>query len=152
MGYHKDEAKTAQTFPTIDGVRYSVPGDLARWEADGSATLFRRGSVSINTGGEKVFPEEVEKALKSHPAVFDAVVVGTPHERFGSQVTAVVELRSGHESPGLESLAAHVKERLSGYKAPRALVVVPQVVRSPSGKPDYRWAAEVARQELGRAG
>ncbi len=148
LGYYKDEKKTAETFPVIDGVRYSIPGDLARWEEDGSATLFGRGSVSINTGGEKVFPEEVEKALKSHPAIFDAVVVGTPDARFGNKVTAVVSLRPGSDNPGLDTLSGHCKQMLAGYKAPRELVVQDSIVRSPSGKPDYRWAAEVAQHEL----
>jgi acyl-CoA synthetase (AMP-forming)/AMP-acid ligase II len=148
LAYYKDEKKTAETFPVIDGVRYSIPGDMARWEEDGTVTLFGRGSVSINTGGEKVFPEEVEKALKTHPDVFDAVVVGTPDERFLNKVTAVVQLREGRDNPGLGALAAHCKQNLAGYKAPRALVIQEQIVRSPSGKPDYRWAAEAARQAL----
>src|SRR4029079_12225856 len=93
LGYYKDAKKTAATFPVIAVVRYAVPGDLASVDADGSIAVYGRGSVSINSGGEKIFPEEVEKALKRHPAVFDATVVGTPNERFGSQVTAVVELR-----------------------------------------------------------
>ena len=146
LGYYEDPQKTAETFPTIDGIRYAIVGDMARWEQDGTVTLFGRGSVSINTGGEKVFPEEVEKALKTHPAIDDALVVGTPDERFGSRVTAVVSLRPGHESPGLVALAAHCKTLLSGYKAPRALVIEERVMRSPSGKPDYRWAAEAARR------
>jgi acyl-CoA synthetase (AMP-forming)/AMP-acid ligase II len=132
----------------IDGVRYSIPGDLARWEEDGTATLFGRGSVSINTGGEKACPEEVEKALNGHPDIFDAAVVGTPDERFVSKVTAVVELRPGRDNPGLETLASHCKTMLAGYKAPRALVVEEKILRSPSGKPDYRWATEAARRQL----
>ncbi len=148
--YYKDPAKTTETFPTIDGVRYAVPGDLARVEADGMITVFGRGSVSINSGGEKIFPEEVEKILKAHSAVFDATVVGTPNDRFGSQVTAVVELRpeSRDDPPTLEVLAAHCHEHLAGYKAPRAVVFVDKTVRSPSGKPDYRWAKETALAEL----
>ena len=107
LGYYKDEAKTAATFPVIDGVRYAVPGDMASVDADGCIVVYGRGSVSINSGGEKIFPEEVEKALKSHPAVFDATVVGTPNERFGSQVTAVVELRAGHaDAPAVAGGAA----------------------------------------------
>ena len=146
LGYYKDEAKTAATFPVIDGVRYAVPGDMASVDADGSIVVYGRGSVSINSGGEKIFPEEVEKALKSHPAVFDATVVGTPNERFGSQVTAVVELRPEHadappDSPSCRTTAA---QHLAGYKVPRAVVFVDETVRSPSGKPDYRWAKETA--------
>ncbi|HVC67421.1 MAG TPA: acyl-CoA synthetase [Acidimicrobiales bacterium] len=145
LRYHKDEAKTAATFPVVDGVRYAVPGDMAAVLADGTIAVYGRGSVSINTGGEKVFPEEVEKALKSHPAVFDAIVVGTPSERWGSQVTAVVELRPGLESPpDLGELRQHGRSHLAGYKLPREVVFVDAVRRSPSGKPDYRWAKDVA--------
>jgi acyl-CoA synthetase (AMP-forming)/AMP-acid ligase II len=150
LGYDKDETKTAATFPVIDGVRYAVPGDMASVDADGSIAIYGRGSVSVNSGGEKIYPEEVEKALKSHPDVFDATVVGTPHERFGSQVTAVVELRpSAREVPSsLADLRAHCAEHLAGYKVPRAVVFVDETVRSPSGKPDYRWAQAAARAEL----
>jgi acyl-CoA synthetase (AMP-forming)/AMP-acid ligase II len=154
LGYYKDEAKTAATFPVIDGVRYAVPGDLASVDADGLIVVYGRGSVSINSGGEKIFPEEVEKALKSHPAVFDATVVGTPNERFGSQVTAVVELRPEHEgkAPGLRELQDHCREHLASYKVPRAVVFVESTVRSPSGKPDYRWAKDTALAGLEAAG
>ena len=112
------------------------------------------GSVSINSGGEKIFPEEVEKALKSHPAVFDATVVGTPNERFGSQVTAVVELRPEYSDrpPTLAELQEHARQHLAGYKVPRVVVFVPDTVRSPSGKPDYRWAKETALAELAPTG
>jgi 3-oxocholest-4-en-26-oate---CoA ligase len=146
LGYYKDEAKTAATFPVIDGVRYAVPGDLASVDADGSIAVYGRGSVSINSGGEKIFPEEVEKALKRHPSVFDATVVGTPNERFGAQVTAVVELRKEHADapPGLAEVQDHCRLHLAGYKVPRAVVFVDDTVRSPSGKPDYRWAKEIA--------
>jgi acyl-CoA synthetase (AMP-forming)/AMP-acid ligase II len=148
LGYFRDPAKTAATFPVVDGVRYSVPGDLARWEEDGSITLFGRGSVSINSGGEKIYPEEVEKALKTHPAVFDAVVVGTPDARFGKRVTAVVQLRDGHIDPGLSALADHCRGMIAGFKVPRALVLQDSIVRSPSGKPDYPWALTVAKRVL----
>ena len=150
LGYYKDEAKTAATFPVIDGVRYAVPGDMASVDADGCIVVYGRGSVSINSGGEKIFPEEVEKALKSHPAVFDATVVGTPNERFGSQVTAVVELRAGHadRQPSLAELQEHCRLHIAGYKVPRAVVFVDDTVRSPSGKPDYRWAKETALAAL----
>jgi acyl-CoA synthetase (AMP-forming)/AMP-acid ligase II len=150
LGYYKDEAKTAATFPVIDGVRYAVPGDLASVDADGSIVVYGRGSVSINSGGEKIFPEEVEKALKSHPAVFDATVVGTPNERFGAQVTAVVELRPERaaDAPDLSELQDHCRQHLAGYKVPRAVVFVDATVRSPSGKPDYRWAKETALAAL----
>jgi acyl-CoA synthetase (AMP-forming)/AMP-acid ligase II len=144
LGYYKDPTKTEQTFPTIDGVRYSVPGDLARWEEDGSITLFGRGSVSINSGGEKVYPEEVEKALKTHPAVFDAVVVGVPDDRFGKRVAAIVQLRSNHPNPGLEALAEHCRKSIASFKVPRQLIIREKIVRSPSGKPDYPWASREA--------
>ena len=152
LGYYKDEAKTAATFPVIDGVRYAVPGDLASVDENGFIAVYGRGSVSINSGGEKIFPEEVEKALKRHPAVFDATVVGTPNERFGSQVTAVVELRPEHadDPPALSELQDHCRQHLAGYKIPRAVVFVDATVRSPSGKPDYRWAKETALAAIGR--
>jgi acyl-CoA synthetase (AMP-forming)/AMP-acid ligase II len=150
LGYYKDDAKTAATFPVVAGVRYAVPGDMASVDADGLIAVYGRGSVSINSGGEKIFPEEVEKALKSHPAVFDATVVGTPHQRFGSQVTAVVELRpAARESPpSLDDLRVHCAAHLAGYKLPRAVVFVEATVRSPSGKPDYRWAQAAAQGRL----
>ncbi len=153
LGYYNDEAKTAATFPVIGGIRYAVPGDLASVDADGSIAVYGRGSVSINSGGEKIFPEEVEKALKRHPAVFDATVVGTPNERFGSQVTAVVELRPEHVDapPALAELQDHCRQHLAGYKVPRAVVFVDDTVRSPSGKPDYRWAKETALGALSGA-
>ena len=145
LGYHKDEAKTAATFPVVDGVRYAIPGDMAKLLADGTIAVYGRGSVSTNSGGEKIFPEEVEKALKSHPAVFDAIVVGTPSDRWGSQVTAVVQLRTGLDvGPGLDELREHCRAHLAGYKLPRDAVFVDTVRRSPSGKPDYRWARDVA--------
>ena len=143
LGYFGDPEKTAATFPTIDGERWSVPGDHAVIEDDGTITLLGRGSVSINTGGEKVYPEEVEAALKGHPAVFDAVVVGTPDERWGERVVAVVALRPNHTTT-FESLDTHVRTLVAGYKAPRAVVRVPNIERSPSGKPDYRWARQAA--------
>jgi len=143
LGYYKDPEKSAATFPVIDGVRWAVPGDMATVEADGTITVFGRGSVSINTGGEKVYPEEVEAALKAHPAVFDAVVVGVPDARWGQRVVAVVHPRDG-ERPSLGELAAHCRAHIAGYKVPRALVLVDEVLRSPSGKPDYRWARDQA--------
>ncbi len=143
LGYYHDPEKTAATFPVVDGVRWSIPGDHARIESDGTITVLGRGSVSINTGGEKVYPEEVESALKSHPHVFDVVVVGVPDDRWGERVTAVVQARPG-EAPALEALADHARAQLASYKAPRGLVLVDEIVRSPSGKPDYRWARATA--------
>lgn len=140
LGYHNDPERTAATFPTVDGVRWAVPGDLATVEADGTIVVFGRGSVSINTGGEKVHPEEVEGVLKAHDAIFDAVVVGVPDDRWGESVAAVVQLREDRPEPTVEELAEHCRSRLAGYKIPRAVVVVDAVARQPSGKPDYRWA------------
>jgi fatty-acyl-CoA synthase len=148
LGYYKDAEKTARTFPLVGGVRYSVPGDRAVAAANGKLTLLGRESVTINTGGEKVFAEEVEQALKQHPDVWDTTVVGTPHERWGQQVTAIVQLREGAEASEAE-LGAVVREHLAGYKVPRAYVFVPQVLRAPSGKADYRWARATALAELG---
>jgi 3-oxocholest-4-en-26-oate---CoA ligase len=136
LGYHNDPVKTAKTFVTIDGVRWVIPGDYARVEADGSVVLLGRGSQSINSGGEKIYPEEVESVLKSHPTVYDAVVVGVPDERWGSRVAAVVQPRPGH-APTLEELQNHVRTQLARYKAPprnpdRALQRCPQLRRFPS--------------------
>jgi fatty-acyl-CoA synthase len=147
LGYYKDAEKTARTFPLVGGVRYSVPGDRALAAADGKLTLLGRESVTINTGGEKVFAEEVEQALKQHPAVWDTTVVGTPHARWGQQVTAIVQLREGAEASEAE-LTATVREHLAGYKVPRVYVFVPEVLRAPSGKADYRWARETALAAL----
>jgi acyl-CoA synthetase (AMP-forming)/AMP-acid ligase II len=144
LGYWRDEEKTAATFPTIDGVRYSVPGDLATIEADGTISVFGRGSMVINTGGEKVFPEEVEAAVKGHPAVFDSLVVGVPDERFGSRVAAVVSLVEDAPAPTVDALADHCRSVIAGYKVPRDLVVVDKVRRKVTGKGDYAWAKEVA--------
>ena len=131
----------------VNGVRYSVPGDLATLEADGTLRLLGRESATINTGGEKVFAEEVETALKQHPAVYDAVVVGTPHERFGQQVTALVRWREvGPVSD--DELRAAVNAHLASYKLPRTFVAVDEIVRSPSGKADYRWAKATALARL----
>ncbi|MEH3138275.1 MAG: acyl-CoA synthetase [Mycolicibacterium neoaurum] len=145
VGYFKDEKKTAETFRTYNGVRYAIPGDYAEVEADGSVTMLGRGSVSINSGGEKIYPEEVEAALKGHPDVFDALVVGVPDERFGQHVAAVVQPREGTR-PTLADLDAHVRTEIAGYKVPRSLWLVDEVKRSPAGKPDYRWAKDTTEQ------
>jgi acyl-CoA synthetase (AMP-forming)/AMP-acid ligase II len=141
VGYYKDPEKSAATFKVINGVRYAIPGDYARVEADGTVTMLGRGSVSINSGGEKIYPEEVEGALKGHPDVFDALVVGVPDERFGQCVAAVVAPRPGTR-PSLAELDRFVRGAIAGYKVPRALWYVDEVKRSPAGKPDYRWANE----------
>lgn len=145
VGYFKDEKKTAETFRTYNGVRYAIPGDYAEVEADGSVTMLGRGSVSINSGGEKIYPEEVEAALKGHPDVFDALVVGVPDERFGQHVAAVVQAREGTR-PTLADLDAHVRTEIAGYKVPRSLWLVDEVKRSPAGKPDYRWAKDTTEE------
>ena len=145
LGYFKDPDKTAATFPTIDGVRYSVPGDFATVEADGSIVLLGRGSVCINTGGEKVFPEEVEEALKEHPLVEDAIVVGVTDARFGQRVAAVVATSDSVEEA---TMIAHVKERLAAYKAPRHVFSVDSLERAANGKIDYkRWTAYAEDQQ-----
>jgi acyl-CoA synthetase (AMP-forming)/AMP-acid ligase II len=141
VGYYKDEKKTAETFQTINGVRYAIPGDFATVEEDGSVTMLGRGSVSINSGGEKIYPEEVEAALKGHPDVFDALVVGVPDPRYGQHVAAVVQARPGAK-PSLSDLDSFVRAEIAGYKVPRSLWLVDEVKRSPAGKPDYRWAKE----------
>lgn len=141
VGYYKDEKKTAETFKTYNGVRYAIPGDYAEVEADGSVTMLGRGSVSINSGGEKIYPEEVEAALKGHPDVFDALVVGVPDPRFGSHVAAVVAPRKGAR-PTLADLDTFVRKEIAGYKVPRSLWLVDEVKRSPAGKPDYKWAKD----------
>lgn len=148
LGYYKDAEKTARTFPVVNGKRYAVPGDRARIGPDGALQLLGRDSVCINSGGEKIFAEEVEHALKHHPAVYDCVVVGTPSERWGQQVTALVQLREGataDEAELREAAAAHI----AAYKLPKAFVFVDQLVRAPSGKADYRWAKTRALEALG---
>ncbi len=141
VGYYKDEAKSAATFLVIDGQRYSVPGDFARIEEDNKVTMLGRGSNCVNTGGEKVFPEEVEMAIKRHPSVYDALVVGIPDERYGQAVAAVVELREG-TTVELEELRTFLRDHLSGYKLPRALTVVDRVPRNATGKAQYAQARD----------
>ncbi len=148
LGYYRDAEKTIRTFPVVDGVRYSVPGDLAIAEADGRLRLLGRASVTINSGGEKIFAEEVEQALKHHPSVYDAVVVGTPHARFGQQVTAIISLRE-RASASEDELRRTAESHIARYKLPRAFVFVDQILRSPSGKADYRWARRKAEEALG---
>jgi len=144
IGYHNDPDKTARTFVTIDGRRYSLPGDRATIDVDGTVHLLGRGALCINTGGEKVYPEEVEAVLKAHPGVADAVVVGVPDERWGQRVAAVIAAADG-TAPTLEDVQAHCRSSLAGYKVPRSVTVVDRVPRSPAGKADYRWAADAAR-------
>jgi 3-oxocholest-4-en-26-oate---CoA ligase len=139
LGYLGDAAKTARTFPVIDGVRFSIPGDRAFINADGQIVLLGRDGVTINSGGEKIFVEEVERALAAHPAVRDVVVVGRPSERWGSEAVAVVQLEEGASATD-EDLLAEAEKHIARYKVPKAIVRVPSVQRSPSGKADYRWA------------
>jgi 3-oxocholest-4-en-26-oate---CoA ligase len=143
LGYLGDQAKTERTFPVVDGTRYSVPGDRARLRADGVVELLGRDSVTINSGGEKIFAEEVEHALMHHPAVYDVVVCGRPSERWGSEVVAVVRLREGHDATEAD-LLAEAERHIARYKLPKAFVFLDEIVRSPAGKADYRWAREVA--------
>jgi acyl-CoA synthetase (AMP-forming)/AMP-acid ligase II len=145
LGYYNDPEKTAETFLTdTQGRRWSIPGDYALLEADGRITLLGRGSVSINSGGEKIYPEEVEGALKSHPEVFDVLVVGVPDDRWGERVAALLQPREG-KAPDLEALQAHCRGRIAGYKVPRELLLVAEIPRLANGKPDYRRAKEQAR-------
>ncbi|MFF1377562.1 acyl-CoA synthetase [Streptomyces sp. NPDC058308] len=144
LGYYNDPAKSAETFFQKGGERWVLLGDMATVDEDGIVTVLGRGSQCINTGGEKVYPEEVEQALKSHPDVYDALVAGVPDERWGSRVAAIVQLRSGAPSLDLAAVQSHCRERLAGYKIPRSVVFTDHIQRSPSGKADYRWAKAVA--------
>ncbi|MET7416346.1 acyl-CoA synthetase [Streptomyces rubiginosohelvolus] len=144
LGYYNDPAKTADTFFRRGDERWVLLGDMATVDADGIVTVLGRGSQCINTGGEKVYPEEVEQALKSHADVYDALVAGVPDERWGNRVAAVVQLREGADALTLDAVQAHCRTRLAGYKIPRALVLADRIQRSPSGKADYRWAKAVA--------
>ncbi|MBI2706250.1 MAG: acyl-CoA synthetase [Actinobacteria bacterium] len=148
IGYYKDPEKSAATFVRIDGQTYSIPGDYATVEEDGSLTLLGRGSVCINTGGEKVFPEEVEEVLKTHPTVLDSVVVGLPDDKFGEAITAVVEARPG-EAIDEQALIGHVKGNLASFKAPKRVVAIDTIGRAPNGKVDYKRMKAYAAGELG---
>jgi fatty-acyl-CoA synthase len=147
LGYYKDDEKTARTFRTIGGVRYSIPGDWCVVEADGSLTLLGRGNACINTAGEKVFPEEVEEALKTHPSVEDCLVVGLPDEKWGQSVTAVIRLAGDHDLDE-DLLRRHVRERLAGYKTPKRVVTGEVSLRAPNGKANYKAATDFAREYL----
>jgi acyl-CoA synthetase (AMP-forming)/AMP-acid ligase II len=150
VGYYKDPAKTAELMTEVDGVRYAMPGDFARIEDDGTITLLGRGNTCVNTGGEKVFPEEVEGALKSHPDVFDAIVIGVPDECLGQRVGALVQPREGSR-PDRAGLEAHVRGHIAGYKVPRSIWLVDEITRTPSGKADYRWAKRYADEHISEA-
>jgi acyl-CoA synthetase (AMP-forming)/AMP-acid ligase II len=144
VGYFHDPEKSAHTFIDVGGSRWALPGDMATIEADGTIRLLGRGTMCINTGGEKVYPEEVEAVLKTHPKIADAIVVGVPDARFGEQVTAVFQPISGQLVPSLAEVQAHCRPHLAGHKVPRHVFAVDLVPRSPSGKPDYPWAKNVA--------
>jgi fatty-acyl-CoA synthase len=148
VGYYKDPEKSARTFRTIGNRRYSIPGDFARLEADGKLTLLGRGSNCINTAGEKVYPEEVEEALKTHPAVEDALVLGVPDETWGQAVTGVVTLANGSEFDEA-AIREHVRSHLAGYKTPKRILVTEVALRAPNGKADYKSVGEFARAALG---
>ncbi|MFM8387834.1 MAG: acyl-CoA synthetase [Actinomycetota bacterium] len=148
IGYYKDEAKSASTFVVIDGLRYSIPGDFAEVDADGTVKLLGRGSQCINTGGEKVYPEEVEEVLKTHPSVLDAACVGVPDERFGEAITALVEPRPG-ETIDSSTLVAHVRSTLAAYKSPKNVITVASIGRAPNGKLDYKRLKQEALDALG---
>jgi acyl-CoA synthetase (AMP-forming)/AMP-acid ligase II len=145
LGYHKDPVRTAALLTEVDGVRYAIPGDLARLEDDGTITLLGRGNTCVNTGGEKVFPEEVEGALKAHPDVFDALVIGVPDDLLGQKVAALVQPRPA-AALNLSELDTHVRQRIAGYKVPRAVWLVDRINRTISGKADYRWAHSYVRE------
>jgi acyl-CoA synthetase (AMP-forming)/AMP-acid ligase II len=149
LGYYKDPVKTAAMFVAVDGERYVVPGDFARVEEDGTVTLLGRGNVCVNTGGEKVFPEEVEGAIKEHPDVFDTLVIGIPDERLGQSVAAIVQPREGADLD-LAALEAVVRRHIAGYKVPRTVWLTDEIGRTPSGKADYTWARRFADAALAR--
>ena len=149
LGYYKDEEKTAKTFVEIDGARWAILGDRGTIDADGIIHFLGRGSVCINSGGEKIFPEEVEAALKAHPSIQDAVVAGIPDERWGQKVTAVIQPVDGVAAPTQDEIEEHLATRIARYKVPRLTVAVDEMQRSPSGKPDYKWAAAQATAAAG---
>jgi acyl-CoA synthetase (AMP-forming)/AMP-acid ligase II len=146
VGYYNDTDKSASTFFQRDGERWVLLGDMGTVDADGVVTVLGRGSQCINTGGEKVYPEEVEETLKAHPDVYDALVAGVPDDLWGSSVAAVVQPRVGARPPTLDAIQDHCRARLAGYKIPRLLVITAGIQRSPSGKADYRWASAVASE------
>jgi 3-oxocholest-4-en-26-oate---CoA ligase len=144
VGYYNDPVKTAETFVTIDGTLWAVSGDAARLDEGGVITVFGRGSTCINTGGEKVFPEEVEDVLRAHPSILDVVVAGQSDERWGERVVAIASLRPGEAQPDYETIKQFAAEHLAGYKVPRSIIWVSEVKRSPAGKQDYAWARQMA--------
>ena len=148
LGYFKDEKKSAETFMEFEGVRYSFPGDYALVETDGTITLLGRGSNCINTAGEKVYPEEVEEAIKRHDDIYDCLVVGLKDDRFGQRVVALASFNDGKETQE-QDLISFTREHLAGYKLPKQVLFVEEVMRAPNGKANYKWAKETAEKELG---
>ena len=146
VGYYKDPKKSAETFKVINGHRYSFPGDYAQVEADGTITLLGRGSMCINTMGEKVYPEEVEEAIKRHPAVYDCLVAGVKDEKFGERVTAMVSLNAG-ASATAQQIDEFLRDKIAGYKRPKSIFIVDEVKRAVNGKADYKWARSRADEE-----
>ena len=151
LGYYKDPEKSARTFREVNGVRYSFPGDMATVEADGSITLLGRGSNCINSAGEKIFPEEVEEAVKTHAAIADCLVFGVPDEKFGQRVVGVASKSADAESVSGDEVIAYTKTKLSSYKVPKQLLVVDVVPRAPNGKADYKTAKSLFEAEFGGA-
>jgi 3-oxocholest-4-en-26-oate---CoA ligase len=151
VGYYRDDEKTARTFRVINGVRYSIPGDWCLVEANGTLTLLGRGNACINTAGEKVFPEEVEEALKTHPSIEDALVVGLPDEKWGQAVTGVIHLSEG-ATLDEEALRAHVRKNLAGYKTPKRIIATDQPIRAANGKADYPTARKLAEAAVAETG
>ncbi len=147
LGYLGDAEKTARTFPIVDGVRWSVPGDRARFLGDGRIELLGRDAVTINSGGEKIFAEEVEAAMAEHPGIYDVVVTGRPSQRWGNEVVAIVQLVDGQD-PSDEELLQTCRQHIAGYKLPKAIIRTGKVQRSPAGKADYQWAKQVAAESL----
>jgi acyl-CoA synthetase (AMP-forming)/AMP-acid ligase II len=149
LGYYGDPEKTEKTFRVIDGVRWVFPGDMATVEEDGTMHFLGRGSICINSGGEKIYPEEVEGALKSHPALVDAVVAGIPDERWGQRVAAVLQVHPGQQPPLQQDIEEHLATLIARYKMPKFVHTVDLIVRSPAGKADYTWAAKVLAEAAG---
>jgi acyl-CoA synthetase (AMP-forming)/AMP-acid ligase II len=149
LGYYNDPEKTARTFREIDGVRWVFPGDMAMIEEDGTMHFLGRGSICINSGGEKIYPEEVENAIKTHPDLQDAVVAGIPDERWGQKVAAVLQVSPGEQPPSQEDIEQHLSTLIARYKVPRFVHTVDTIVRSPAGKADYTWAAKVLTEAAG---
>jgi acyl-CoA synthetase (AMP-forming)/AMP-acid ligase II len=147
VAYYKDKEKSEKTFIEVNGERYSIPGDMAKYEKDGQMTLLGRGSVSINSGGEKIFPEEVEMALKAHPNIFDCLVVGVKDETWGQKVVAVIQRREMVDLP-LEEIKESASKYIASYKMPKEIVFSELIERAPSGKPNYQWAQNFANSKL----